>query len=76
YYEWSVSPDDGKKDPWFIHATGPLLADGLWEDTSPLLPDGNKELIAWIVPEFPVPARMLQRECGRDALDLTIRAMN
>lgn len=21
YYEWSVSPEDGKKDPWFIHAT-------------------------------------------------------
>lgn len=29
YYEWSVSPEDGKKDPWFIHATGPLLAAGL-----------------------------------------------
>lgn len=41
YYEWSVSPIDEKKDPWFIHATGPLLAAGLWEDTSPLLPDGN-----------------------------------
>ncbi|WP_270999315.1 SOS response-associated peptidase family protein, partial [Listeria seeligeri] len=36
-----VSPEDGKKDPWFIHATGPLLAAGLWEDTSPLLPNGN-----------------------------------
>jgi len=41
YYEWSVSPEDGNKDPWFIHAAGPLLAAGLWEDTSPLLPDGN-----------------------------------
>lgn len=41
YYEWSVSSVDGKKDPWFIHAAGPLLAAGLWEDTSPLLPDGN-----------------------------------
>jgi len=41
YYEWSVSPVDGNKDPWFIHAAGPLLAAGLWEDTSPLLPDGN-----------------------------------
>lgn len=36
-----VSPEDGKKDPWFIHAVQPLLAAGLWEDTSPLLPDGN-----------------------------------
>ncbi|EKT4088247.1 SOS response-associated peptidase [Stenotrophomonas maltophilia] len=41
YYEWSKNPEDGGKDPWFIHATGPLLAAGLWEDTSPLLPDGN-----------------------------------
>lgn len=41
YYEWSVSPEDGKKDPWLIHATGPLLAAGLWEDASPLLPEGN-----------------------------------
>ena len=41
YYEWSVSPEDGKKDPWFIHASGTLLAAGLWEDTSPLLPEGN-----------------------------------
>lgn len=41
YYEWSENPEDGKKDPWFIHAAGPLLAAGLWEDTSPLLPDGN-----------------------------------
>jgi len=38
--------------------------------------DGNKELIAWIVKEFPVPARLLQRESGKDALDLTIKGMN
>jgi len=41
YYEWSVNREDGKKDPWFIHAAGPLWAAGLWEDTSPLLADGN-----------------------------------
>lgn len=41
YYEWSVSPEDGKKDPWFIHATEPLWAAGLWEDTSPLLASDN-----------------------------------
>jgi putative SOS response-associated peptidase YedK len=29
YYEWSVNPEDGKKDPWFIHAAGPLWAAGL-----------------------------------------------
>lgn len=33
YYEWTVSPADGKKDPWFIHPTesGVLWAAGLWE---------------------------------------------
>jgi len=35
------TPKDGGKDPWFIHAAGPLLAAGPWEDNSPLLPDGN-----------------------------------
>lgn len=37
YCNGSVSAKDGKKDPWFIHATGPLLAAGVWEGTSPLL---------------------------------------
>ncbi|HDS1128639.1 TPA: SOS response-associated peptidase [Stenotrophomonas maltophilia] len=41
YYEWSISDVDGKKDPWFIHADGPLWAAGLWEDASPLLADDN-----------------------------------
>jgi len=36
--------------------------------------DGNKELIAWVVKDFPVPARLLQREGGKDALDLTIKS--
>ena len=36
YYEWSINEQDGMKDPWFIHAAGPLLAAGLWEDASPL----------------------------------------
>jgi len=37
--------------------------------------DGKKELIAWIVPNLPVPARLLQRENGQDSLDLTIRSL-
>jgi len=37
--------------------------------------DGNKELIAWIVPDLPVPARLLQKENGQDSLDLTIRTL-
>lgn len=38
--------------------------------------DGDKELIAWISREFPVPLRLLQRKNGRDELDLTIRAVH
>lgn len=38
--------------------------------------DGDKELIAWVVPDLPVPARLLQREKGQDALDLTIKALH
>ena len=36
--------------------------------------DGKKEQIAWVVKELPVPVRLLQREDGKDALDLTIRS--
>jgi putative SOS response-associated peptidase YedK len=41
YYEWSVSPEDGNKDPWFIHAARPLWEARLWEDASPLLDPDN-----------------------------------
>jgi hypothetical protein len=38
--------------------------------------DGDKELIAWLVPGLPVPARLLQREKGQDSLDLTIKSLH
>ncbi len=38
--------------------------------------DGNKEQIAWISPEYPVPLRLLQRKDGRDELDLTVKAVH
>ena len=37
--------------------------------------DGDKEQIAWIAPNMPVPVRLLQREGGKDALDLTIKSL-
>ncbi|KAB7762285.1 DUF3108 domain-containing protein [Xanthomonas maliensis] len=37
--------------------------------------DGNKELIAWVVKDLPVPARLLQKENGQDSLDLTIKSL-
>ncbi|MCL7713047.1 DUF3108 domain-containing protein [Stenotrophomonas mori] len=38
--------------------------------------DGDKEQIAWIVADMPVPVRLLQRERGKDALDLTIKSLH
>lgn len=37
--------------------------------------DDKKETIAWIVPDMPVPARILQRENGQDTIDLTLKAL-
>lgn len=36
---------------------------------------GDKETIAWVVPGMPVPARILQRENGSDAIDLRVQAV-
>jgi len=41
YYEWSVSAEDGKKEPWLIHGAEPLRAARLCEDTTPLLDADN-----------------------------------
>lgn len=37
--------------------------------------NGDKETIAWVVPGMPVPARILQRENGSDAIDLRVQAV-
>jgi hypothetical protein len=37
--------------------------------------NGDKETIAWVVPGMPVPARILQRENGNDAIDLRVQAV-
>jgi len=35
---------------------------------------GNKQTIVWVVPNMPVPARILQREDGQDSIDLQVKA--
>lgn len=37
--------------------------------------NGDKETIAWVVPGIPVPARILQRDKGNDAIDLRVQAV-
>lgn len=34
--------------------------------------NGKREMIVWVVPDMPVPARILQRENGQDSVDLTV----
>lgn len=71
--------DEGRIKPMSYKVVGKekiTVAGKSYDATKVSRIDGNKELIAWIVPEFPVPARLLQRESGKDALDLTIKGMN
>ncbi len=71
--------DEGRIKPMSYKVVGKekiTVAGKSYDATKVSRVDGNKELIAWIVPEFPVPARLLQRESGKDALDLTIKGMN
>lgn len=71
--------DEGRIKPMSYKVVGKekiTVAGKSYDATKVSRTDGNKELIAWIVPEFPVPARLLQRESGKDALDLTIKGMN
>jgi len=37
--------------------------------------DGEKQTIAWIVDGMPVPARILQRDKGQDAIDLRVQTV-
>lgn len=44
------------------------------EATKVVRTDGDKQMIVWIVPNMPVPARILQRENGQDSIDLTVKS--
>ncbi|TDB28320.1 DUF3108 domain-containing protein [Stenotrophomonas sp. ATCM1_4] len=71
--------DDGRIKPMTYRVIGKenVTVDGRSQEATKVSRvDGNKEQIAWIVPGMPVPARLLQRENGKDALDLTIRSIH
>jgi hypothetical protein len=36
----------------------------------------NKQVTVWVVPGLPVPARILQQDDGKDALDLVLKSVN
>ncbi|WP_101925946.1 MULTISPECIES: DUF3108 domain-containing protein [Luteimonas] len=37
--------------------------------------DGRRQIIAWIVDDMPVPARLLQRRDGKDQIDLKLQSL-
>lgn len=44
------------------------------EATKVVRTSSKKEMIVWVVPGMPVPARILQREDGQDSIDLQIKS--
>ena len=46
------------------------------EATKVVSTDGDKQTIAWVVDDMPVPARILQREDGEDKIDLRVQAVH
>lgn len=44
------------------------------EATKLIRNDGDKQMVVWVVPDVPVPARILQRENGQDSIDLQIKS--
>lgn len=70
--------DDGRIKPMTYRVIGKenlTIGGKQQEATKVSRVDGNKEQIAWIAPGMPVPVRLLQREGGKDALDLTIKSL-
>lgn len=44
------------------------------EATKVVRTDGKKQTLVWIVPNMPIPARILQRQDGQDFIDLQLKA--
>ncbi|MGV8941477.1 MAG: DUF3108 domain-containing protein [Lysobacter sp.] len=46
------------------------------EATKVINTDGDKQTIAWLVDGMPIPARILQRKGGKDAIDLRVQSVH
>ncbi len=70
--------DEGRVKPMRYEVGGkePVTVAGkTHQATKVVRRDDKRETIAWIVPEMPVPARILQRENGQDTIDLSLKAL-
>ena len=69
--------ENGKARPMSYRAAGKetiTIGGKPHEATKVVGAAGDKEIVAWIVADMPVPARILQRENGQDSIDLQIKA--
>ncbi|WP_460813043.1 DUF3108 domain-containing protein [Luteimonas pelagia] len=67
--------DNGRAKPMHYEVTGEETVSVGGRDyaaTRVVSQDGDKQIVAWLVDDLPVPARILQRKDGKDALDLRI----
>jgi hypothetical protein len=48
------------------------VAGKTYDATKAIRDSGKRQIIVWVVPDMPVPARILQRENGQDSIDLQI----
>jgi hypothetical protein len=71
--------DDGrvKQLSWKIAGEEQLSVGGSTKQATKVVRnDGDKQTIVWVVEGIPVPARILQREDGKDKVDLKIKSLN
>ncbi len=69
--------ENGKARPMSYSVAGKeniTIAGQTREATKVVRTSGNKETIVWIVAGMPAPARILQREDGRDSIDLQVKS--
>jgi hypothetical protein len=67
--------ENGKATPTSYQAAGKetiTVAGKQLSATKVSLTNGKKQTIVWVVPDMPVPARILQRQNGQDSYDLTL----
>lgn len=70
--------ENGKAKPMSYTVAGKeniTIAGQTREATKVVRTSGDKETIVWVVPGMPAPARILQREGGRDSIDLQVKSL-
>ena len=71
--------DDGriKQMSYKVAGTEQISVGGQKKQATKLVnTDGDKQTIAWVVDGMPVPARILQRKDGKDAIDLKVTSVD